>query len=205
MKGKEKVLQIHKKLQKIYPDPKIELNYSNPIELLIAVILSAQATDKQVNIVTKDLFKKYKSIDNYKKIDLIDFQKDISSIGLYKAKGKNILSAISIIDEKYNGKVPNNMDDLVKLPGIGRKTANVLLFNIYNINEGIAVDTHVKRLSGKFGLSKETNPDKIEKDLMKLVPQSKWGEFSARLVLYGRYLCKANCKHETCPLNSFIS
>lgn len=204
MKKKEKTLEIERELQKIYPNPKIELNYLSPIELLVAVVLSAQATDKQVNIVTKDLFKKYKSINDYVTTPLPEFENDIKRIGLYRAKAKNIKGALNIINKQYKDKVPDSMEILIKLPGIGRKTANILLFNIYQINEGIAVDTHVKRLSGKFGLTKETNPEKIEKDLMKLIPQNKWGKFSARVVLYGRYMCKANCKHETCPLKSYL-
>lgn len=205
MENKKRANQISKELKKIYPHPKIELNYSNPIELLVAVVLSAQSTDKQVNIVTADLFKKYKTIQDYTSADLADFEKDIKRIGLFRGKAKNILAVLNEIHTKYNDTVPNNMKDLLELPGIGRKTANILLFNIYEKNEGIAVDTHVKRLSNKLGLTKESNPDKIEKDLMNILPQNQWGEFSSRLVLYGRYDCKANCKHEKCPLRSFIA
>lgn len=200
----KKAIEISKELEKLYPSATIELNFSNPIELLVAVILSAQSTDKQVNIVTNDLFEKYKRLDDYLSANTTDFENDIKRIGLYRGKAKNILASLKGIKDKYNGKIPDSMNDLVKLPGIGRKTANILLFNIYGKNEGIAVDTHVKRLSGKFGLTNETNPEKIEKELMKLMPQKNWGEFSARLVLYGRYLCKANCKHEACPLKKFI-
>lgn len=204
MTRKEKILLINSEVKKLYPEAKIELNYKNPIELLVAVVLSAQSTDKQVNIVTYDLFKKYKSIDDYIKTPQSIFENDVKRIGLYRGKAKNIKATLEIINNKHNGKIPDDMKNLVSLPGIGRKTANILLFNIYGKNEGIAVDTHVKRLSFKFGLTKETNPEKIEKDLMKLLPKDDWGNFSSRLVLYGRYDCKSNCKHEECPLRKYL-
>jgi endonuclease-3 len=201
----EKAQKINSALKKLYPKSKIELNFNNPIELLVSVVLSAQATDKQVNIITIDLFKKYKKLDDYLNTPLSEFENDIRKIGLYRGKAKNILASLNEINKNYAGKVPDNMKELIALPGIGRKTANILLFNIYGKNEGIAVDTHVKRLSNKFGLTKQGNPDKIEKDLMELIPQKNWGQFSSRLVLYGRYTCKASCKHTDCPLRSYIS
>lgn len=202
---KEKALRINLELKKLYPTAKIELDHNNPIQLLVAIILSAQATDKQVNIVTKDLFKKYKNIEDYINTPLVEFENDIKRIGLYRAKAKNIKGSIEILNDKYKGELPDNMNDMINLPGVGRKTANILLFNLYGKNEGIAVDTHVKRLSNLFGLTKESYPEKIEKDLMKLLPQVDWGGFSSRLVLYGRYECKASCKHSDCKLKNYLA
>jgi endonuclease-3 len=201
----EKTKIILLELKKLFPHTKIALNYSNPIELLVAVVLSAQTTDKQVNVVTANLFKKYQSIKDYIKTPLPEFEKDINRIGLYRAKAKNIKAALEIIDDQFNGTIPDSMTELTKLPGIGRKTANVLLFNIYNKSEGIAVDTHVKRLSKLFGLSNSNDPIKIEKDLMEVVPEKDWGEITYLLIDYGRNYCKASCKHTDCPLKSFIS
>jgi len=198
-----KAVFLIKELKKLFPNTKIALNYSNPVELLVAVILSAQTTDKQVNVVTKDLFKKYQTIDDYIHIPLPEFENDIKSIGLYRAKAKNIKGALVAINNNYNSKIPDNMNELVKLPGIGRKTANVLLYVLYNKSEGIAVDTHVRRLSQVFGLSKNTDPDKIEKDLMQLIPKKDWGEITYLLIDYGRKYCPARCKHENCPLKTF--
>ena len=205
MDKKEKAEEIIKKLKKIYPNPKIALNYKTPIELLVAVVLSAQTTDKQVNVVTADLFEKYKSLDDYLKVPLEDFQTDIKHIGLYKGKGKNIKATLEIIGRDYHGKIPDSMEELVKLPGVGRKTANVLLNNIYDKQEGIAVDTHVKRLTNLWGLTEQSDPDKIEKDLMKIVPKSDWKDFTYLVINYGREYCPANCKHTECPLQSFIA
>ncbi len=205
MNTQEKVARIIRMLRDLFPNPKIALNYDNPIELLIAVVLSAQTTDKQVNVVTKDLFKKYQTLDDYLNTPLEEFQNDINRIGLYKAKGKNIKAALQIINDQHGGKIPNSMEELIKLPGVGRKTANILLSVIYGKNEGIAVDTHVKRLSRLFGLTDQTDPDKIEQDLLKLVPQEEWRDFTLRMILYGREYCPASCKHTDCPLRSFIA
>jgi len=202
---KETADRLLLELKKLFPETKIALNYSNPIELLVAVVLSAQTTDKQINVVTLDLFKKYKSIKDYIKTPLPEFEKDIKRIGLYRAKAKNIKAALEIIENQYKGIIPNSMTELIKLPGVGRKTANVLLYNIYNKNEGIAVDTHVKRLSNLFGLSSSNDPNKIEKDLMEVVPKKEWGEITYLLIDYGRNYCKASCKHTDCPLKSFIA
>lgn len=204
MTKEEKVKEIINELRKLFPDPKIALNYSNPIELLIAVALSAQTTDKQVNVVTADLFKKYKSLNDYLQVSLEEFQNDIKRIGLYNAKGKNIKAALEIISKEYDGKIPDSMEELIKLPGVGRKTANVLLNLIYDKQEGIAVDTHVKRLSQLFGLSNQTDPDKIEKDLMQIVPKEDWKDFTYLVIDYGRTYCPASCKHLDCPLRGFI-
>lgn len=201
---KEKAEKIIKILKKAFPNPKTALNYSNSWEIFVSVILSAQSTDKKVNEVTKNLFKKYKNIKDYKNALLSEFQQEIKSIGLYKNKAKYIISSAKIIDEKYNGKIPNSMQELLKLPGIGRKSANIILGNVYNISEGIAVDTHVARLSKLFGLTSEKNPLKIEKDLMMIVPKKDWMFFNHAMVLYGRKYCPARHKHTNCPLKEFI-
>lgn len=205
MNKKQKAAKIITELKKLFPNPKIALNYSNPIELLVAVVLSAQTTDKQVNVVTLDLFKKYKSINDYIKTPLPEFENDIKRIGLYRAKAKNIKAALEIIHKDHNDKIPESMEELTKLPGIGRKTANVLLYVLYGKSEGIAVDTHVRRLAQLFGFSESNNPDKIEKDLMEIVPQKDWGEITYLLIDYGRKYCPARCKHTDCPLRNFIS
>ena len=205
MNKNQRAEEIIKKLRKLFPDPKIALTYSNPIELLVAVVLSAQTTDKQVNVVTLDLFKKYKTLDDYLSVPLEEFQNDIKRIGLYKGKGKNIKAALEIIDKDFAGRLPDSMEELIKLPGVGRKTANVLLNDIYGLQEGIAVDTHVKRLSKLFGLTDQTDPDKIEKDLIGIVPKSDWGDFTYLMIDYGRAYCPAHCKHIDCPLRSLIA
>ena len=205
MSKKDKVLEINSELKKLFPNAKIALNYKTPIDLFVAVVLSAQTTDKQVNVVTEDLFKKYPTLKDYINTPLSEFEQDIKRIGLFRAKAKNIKSSLEVIDKKYKGKLPDSMEELVKLPGVGRKTANVLLFNIYKKSEGIAVDTHVKRLSRLFGLTEQTNPDKIEKDLMELLPKSEWGNITYLIIDYGRTYCKANCKHQSCPLRKFIT
>jgi endonuclease-3 len=188
---KQKALIILKELDKLYPDPKIELNYSNPLELLVAVILSAQCTDKKVNEVTAKLFKKYPDLDAYVNANVEEFEEMVHQTGFYKAKTKNILNTAKIIKEKFNGKVPNSMQELLTLSGVARKSANVMLSVAFNKPEGIVVDTHIRRLSNKFGLSDESDPVKIEKDLMDVIPQSKWKDFSFSFVLYGRYISTA--------------
>ncbi len=204
MTKENKAKLITAELKKLFPKTKIALNYSSPIELFVSVVLSAQTTDKQVSVVTIDLFKKYRTIDNYLKTPLEEFQNDIKRIGLYRGKAKNIKAALEIVEKQFGGKLPDSMEELVKLPGVGRKTANVLLFNIYNKEEGIAVDTHVKRLSNLFGLSNQTDPNKIERDLMEIIPKNEWGEFTYRMIDYGRAYCTARCKHTSCPLKKFI-
>ncbi|MBI3273782.1 MAG: endonuclease III [Candidatus Colwellbacteria bacterium] len=177
------------------------LNYSNNWELLVAVILSAQCTDKKVNEVTVQLFKKYRTLDDYVNANIKEFEKDVRSTGFYHNKAKNILASAKIIKEKFGGKVPAAMSELLTLPGVARKTANVVLGNAYGIVEGIAVDTHVKRLSRILGLTSETNPDKIEKDLMEIIPKNEWFDFTYRLIDYGRKYCSAKPHdHANCPL-----
>ena len=162
-----KILRI---LKKLYPNPACALHYTKPWELLIAVILSAQCTDKKVNEVTEKLFKKYKTLDDYVKADRKEFEKDVRSTGFYRNKAKNILAAAKIIKEKFGGKIPRTMEEILTLPGVARKTATVVLGNAYGVVEGIAVDTHVWRLSRKFDLTDYDDPVKIERDLMKLLP-----------------------------------
>lgn len=185
-KRKVKALLINKKLKELFPNAKIVLNYSNDWELLVSVILSAQCTDKMVNKVTEKLFKKYRKLDDYVKATQEEFEQDIKSTGFYHNKAKNILASAKIVKEKFGGKIPNTMEEILTLPGVARKTANIVLGNAYGIVEGIAVDTHVRRLSQKFGLTDEEDPVKIEKDLMSILPKSEWFNFTYRMIEYGR-------------------
>ena len=205
MTKEEKGQLIIKELKKLFPNVKIALNYSNALELLIAVIMSAQSQDKQVNVITNDLFKKYKTIKDYVNTPLPEFENDIKRIGLFRAKAKNIKATTQVIDEKYNGRVPNTMEELTSLPGVGRKTANVVLYCIYGKTEGIAIDTHARRLSQLFGLVDTPDVVKIEKELMKILPKKDWGEITYLFAEYGRVYCTARCKHTDCPLKSFIA
>jgi len=201
-KNAEKIIA---ELKKLFPKSRTALNWRTSWELLVATILAAQATDKKVNEITQKLFAKYPSVTAYARADLIDFQNDIKQIGLFRNKAKNILATAKIIQEKYHGQVPQTMAELTELPGIGRKTANIILSSCFGISEGIAVDTHVRRLTRLFGLTKNTDPNKIEKDLMKIVPKEDWLEFNYRMVDYGRKYCAARCKHASCPLRRFIT
>lgn len=197
-----RVLEIIKLLGREYPDPKIEIKYSNPLELLVATILSAQCTDKRVNEVTEKLFRKYRTVEDYAKAELEIFEQEIKSTGFYRNKARNIIAAAKIIKEKYGGKVPNTMEDLLMLPGVARKTANIVLANAYNIPAGIAVDTHVSRISQRLKLTKEKNPEKIEKDLMEVIPKEYWIKANKMFVLHGRYVCTArNPACGRCVLN----
>ena len=185
-------MEILKRLKKEYPDVRgTALNYSNPLELLVATILSAQTTDERVNIVTASLFKKYKEAEDYANASLEELQNDIKSINFYRNKAKYIKEACKIIVEKYGGKVPDSMEELVKLPGVSRKTANVVLSNAFRKDEGIVVDTHVMRLSKRLGLSNERDRDKIEQDLMKKYPKESWFDIANLLITHGRRVCKA--------------
>lgn len=203
MKTDLKILKIIELLKKGYPEPKTALNFQNPFELLVATVLSAQTTDVLVNKVTSKLFQKYKTIDDYAKTPLLELEKDISSINFYKTKAKNIKTSAEIIIDEYNSKVPKTMDELTKLPGVARKTANIILYNAFGINEGIAVDTHVKRLSNRLGLTNNSDPKKIELDLMKIIPKQDWGVISHLLILHGRKVCQAKKpKHEECIIKA---
>jgi len=203
IRRKKRVVKIVQELKKLFPKVEMTLNYSNNWELLVAVILSAQCTDKKVNEVTEKLFKKYKKLDDYTHANLGEFERDIHSTGFYRNKAKNILATAKIIKEKYEGKVPKTMEEMLELPGVARKTANVVLGNAYGVIEGIAVDTHVKRLTRLLGLTDETNPNKIEQDLMQILPKKEWCQFTHRMIHYGREYCPASPKHDhkNCPLS----
>ncbi len=202
--AKKRVTKILPILRKTYPDAKIALDHENPLQLLVATIMSAQCTDVRVNIVTKDLFKKYKTPADYANADIEELQEDIRSTGFYKNKAKNINASCKTIIEKFNDNVPATMEELLELPGVGRKTANVLLGNLFD-TPGITCDTHVIRLSRRLGLSENADPVKLEFDLMGIVPQHKnggWTMFSHLLIFHGRNICKArkpDCAN--CPIN----
>lgn len=197
-----RALKIIELLEKEHRDAKIALNHTNPLELLIATILSAQCTDERVNIVTKTLFKKYRSVEDYAGADLKELEQDIRSTGFYRNKARNIKKCCQMILDKFGSQVPKTMEEILELPGVARKTANIVLSNAYGVVEGIAVDTHVRRLSRRLRLTANDNPDKIEQDLMKLVPKSKWMRFTELLIFHGRKTCTAKRpKCETCVVN----
>ncbi len=183
--------QIIAGLKRAYPEAHCELNYSNPLELLIATILSAQCTDKQVNIVTAELFKKHCRAQDYANATQVQLEGDVRRIGFFRNKAKNIRACCRKLLELHGGEVPRSMDELTALDGVGRKTANVVLGNAFGINVGVVVDTHVSRLSQRLGLTRATTPEKIEQDLMKLVPQDEWTLFSHWLIWHGRRRCSA--------------
>jgi endonuclease-3 len=190
-------------LKKAYPDTKIALKFKNPLELLIATILSAQCTDKRVNIVTKDVFKKYKSATDWANADLNEIELDIKSTGFYRNKAANIKSACVLIDNKFKGHVPNILEELVKLPGVGRKTANCVLGDAFGI-PGITCDTHVIRLSRRLRLSENSDPVKLEFDLAEIVPKKNWTLFSHLIIHHGRNICmarKPDCQN--CPIAKY--
>lgn len=203
---KQRTLQIVAELKAAYPDAHCELNYTNPLELLIATILSAQCTDKQVNIVTRDLFQKFRSAKDYTAVQLEELQDDVKRIGFFRNKAKNIQACCQRLSDHHGGEVPPTMEELIQLAGVGRKTANVVLGNAFNVNVGVVVDTHVARLSERLDFSQENNPEKIELDLQKLVPQDDWCLFSHLLIWHGRRRCFArspdclNCEVKNlCP------
>lgn len=201
---KKKAAEIVLQLKTLFPKAKTVLHYSNPWELYVAVVLSAQCTDKKVNEVTERLFKKYRTLGDYVKADPQEFEQDIKQIGFYRNKARNILAAAKRVKEEFSSVIPKTLDELRTLPGIGRKTANVILAEAYGVAEGIAVDTHVKRLARRWGLTSETDPDKIERDLMAILPKKEWRHFNFRVVDYGRAYCPARPhRHEACPLNRF--
>lgn len=179
------------KLAATYPDAHCELDYTTPLELLVATILSAQCTDKRVNIVTKDLFRVCKTPADYVALPIEQLEDLVKTTGFYRNKAKNIKACCTALVEKHGGEVPKEMDSLTALAGVGRKTANVVLGNVFGINEGVVVDTHVTRLSTRLGLTKETTAEKIEEDLVKLIPQKNWALFSHWLIWHGRRRCSA--------------
>ena len=201
MNLKEKTSEILKRLKKEYPEPKTALNFSDPFQLLVATILSAQTTDVLVNKVTESLFKKYRTVKDYANASPGALQKDVGSVNFYKTKAKNIQASAKIIVENFNSKVPQTMEELVTLPGVARKTSNIILSNAFGINEGIAVDTHVKRLSFRLGLTRNEDPVKIEQDLVALTPREEWSNISHLLIFHGRKICQAKKpKHNECVL-----
>ena len=197
---KARITKILKILKATYPDVKTALDFKNPLEMLISTILSAQCTDVRVNAVTKVLFKKLKTAKDYVDIPIEDLEALIRPTGFFRNKAKSIKACCAALEEQYNGKVPGNLDALVKLPGVGRKTANVVLGSAFGV-PGIVVDTHVKRVSQRIGLTEETDPVKIEFDLMPLIPKNEWIDFSHRLIWHGRRICVARKpKCPECPL-----
>jgi endonuclease-3 len=178
-------------LRAVYPEAHCELNFSNALELLIATILSAQCTDKRVNIVTASLFKKYRMAEDYASAPIAELEEAIKTAGFYRNKAKNIQSCCRALVARHGGKVPGTMEELIQLDGVGRKTANVVLGNAFQINEGVVVDTHVARLVNRLGLTRQTAPEKIEQELMQLVPQDDWTMFSHWLIWHGRRRCPA--------------
>jgi endonuclease-3 len=211
MKIRERAARLIEAFPKVYPGARCELDFKSPLQLLIATILSAQCTDKRVNMVTPKLFKKYRTAADYAKAPPTELENVIKSTGFFRTKTRSIRAATSTIAKKFNGKVPDTMEELRELPGVGRKTANVVLGNAFGKNEGIVVDTHVMRLSQRLGLSKEEDPEKIERDLMKVVPREHWTDWSHWLIWHGRRRCyarKPDCAEceifKLCPIGKIF-
>lgn len=201
---KDRVLKILELLKKEYPKIKTALTFADPLDLLVATILSAQCTDVRVNMVTKELFKKYRTSEDYANADVETFENEIRSTGFYRNKAKNIIGANKLIIERFDSKVPDTMEELTQLPGVARKTANIVLSNAYGKIEGIAVDTHVKRLSKRLGLTRNKDQDKIEQDLMRITPKEEWSNLSHLLIFHGRAICQAKKPRcDVCVLNFF--
>lgn len=197
-----KVLNIVKLLEKEHPDAKIALQYTNPLELLIATILSAQCTDERVNIVTKTLFEKYKTAEDYANANAKELEEDIRSTGFYRNKARNIKKCCQMLVEKFDSQVPRTMEEMLELPGVARKTANIVLSNAFGVIEGIAVDTHVRRLAKRLGLAEHEDPNKIEDSLMEIVPKDYWMKITDLLIFHGRRICMAKKpKCAVCVLN----
>jgi len=193
---KKRSAKLVRKLKGLFPEVKMVLNYSSNWELLVAVVLSAQCTDKMVNKVTEKLFKKYKTLDDYIAAKPLEFEQDIKSTGFYKMKAKNVLAAAKVVKEDFGGRIPRTIEEMITIPGVGRKTANVVLGNAYGIVEGIAVDTHVKRFALRYDLTDHTTPEKIEKDLMEVLPKKDWFNFTYLAIEYGRNIAPAR-KYDT--------
>ena len=204
LEKKERMRIVVRELKKLFPDTRTSLHYQTIWQLLVAVVLSARCTDKKVNEVTQVLFKKYTTLESIARTHVSDFEKDIRHIGLYRGKAKNIVAAAKIITQKYGGRVPDTLDELIELPGVGRKTANVVLSEGFNKATGIAVDTHVTRLAKKFGLTTQTTPDTIENDLMEILPKKEWRHFTTRMIDYGRTYSSARVKGYTDPISEVL-
>jgi len=202
LEPKQRVEKIIELIEKQYPNAKTALNFTNPLEILLATILSAQTTDVTVNIVTKNLFKKYRTAEDYVNADIVELEQVIHSTGFYHNKAKNLQKCCQLLVEKFHSQVPKTMEELLELPGVARKTANIVLYNAFGITAGIAVDTHVTRLSQRLGLTQQKDQNKIEQDLMQITPKEKWMPLTDLLIFHGRNVCKAkkpNC--EVCVLN----
>jgi len=197
----QNVSSIISKLKKEYPDSKYYINFSNPLQLMVAAIMSAQVRDSVVNAATPTLFKKYKTSEDYANSSVTDIESIIKSVTFYKNKAKNIKEACRVLAEKHDGRVPKTMNELISLPGIGRKTANAILINAFGVVEGIPVDTHVIRLSQRLGWTKNKDPEKIEQDLMKIVPKSEWKTMPHLLKDHGRAVCTSAPKCDRCVLS----
>jgi endonuclease III len=198
---KTRTRDIIRRLKRAYPDAKCSLNHSNPFELLVATILSAQCTDERVNIVTADLFRKYKKPEDYLKVSPRELEKDIQSTGFFRNKTKSIQGTSKVLTEEYGGHVPHTMDELLELPGVARKTANVVLGNAFGVKAGVVVDTHVTRLSHRLALSEQKTAEKIEQDLIAIVPKKDWVIFPHLFIAHGRKICKArNPLCAECPV-----
>jgi endonuclease-3 len=201
--AKERIGKIIRILRREYPRSRTALEFETPLQILVATILAAQCTDERVNQITPALFRKYPDAASLAAADRLELEAEIRSTGFFRNKAKSIIGAARKIVEEFGGEVPANMADLVTLPGVARKTANIVLSSGYGLAEGIAVDTHVKRLSGRLGLSRQRDPDKIERDLLKLVPQKDWLDFNSMLVNHGRKVCQARKPRcPACPLRS---
>ena len=202
----KKTAIIIERLRKQYPVLKCALQFHNPFELLVATILSAQSTDLQVNKLTGTLFQKYRSIKAYAEADPLQFRNDVRSVNFFNNKARNIQSTAALVLEKFGGNVPQTMEELIQLPGVARKTANIVLYNAFGIVDGIAVDTHVKRLANRLGLTDYDDPVKIEKDLMAITPKVYWGDLTHMLIEHGRAVCRArNPEHGSCVLADICS
>lgn len=202
--SKRYAAKVVKQLARAFPDAKCALDFRTPLELLVATILSAQCTDKRVNIVTRDLFQKYRSAADYSGAPLAELEKDIQSTGFYHNKAKSIQGCCQAIAEQFGGEVPEDLEAMVQLPGVGRKTANVVLGTAYGIASGIVVDTHVGRVSRRLGLTENKDPAKVEEDLTEQIPRKEWIDFSHRMIHHGRRYCTArNPLCDECPLGSF--
>lgn len=203
---RQRARKVLRALAKLVPKAEPALRFSDPWELLVAVMLSARCTDQKVNEVTEDLFRNYRTLDDYVRADPDEFERDIRPTGYYREKARRILDAARFIQTTFRGQVPRTLEALLRIPGVGRKSANIILGAGYGIAEGIAVDTHVRRLARVLGLTDETDPDKIERDLMELIPRREWFAFSCRLSEYGRKYCPARRhEHSACPLTPILA
>lgn len=204
LEPKQRMAKVIELLEKEYPNAKTALNYNNPLEILVATMLSAQTTDLRVNIVTASLFKKYRTPEDYANADIKELEQDIHSTGFYHNKARNLQKCCHLLVEKFNSHVPKTMDELLELPGVARKTANIVLYNAFGIVSGIAVDTHVNRLSQRLGLTDNDDSAKIENDLIEITPKEKWMKLTDLLIFHGRKVCtakKPKCK--ICALNKY--